>query len=70
MHIQHETRWRTINLAELRFGLTFGASVEELGEFLFRVVEHALAIIPSGSSASLCYRTLSFRCGLRCAARR
>jgi hypothetical protein len=39
MHIQHETSWPAIDLAELRFGLAFGASAEELAEFLSRDVD-------------------------------
>jgi hypothetical protein len=39
MHIQHQTPWPAIDLAELRFGLAFGASAEELAEFLSRDVE-------------------------------
>ena len=39
MHTQHETPWPAIDLAELRFGLAFGASAEELAEFLSRDVE-------------------------------
>jgi hypothetical protein len=39
MHIQHQTPWPPIDLAELRFGLAFGASAEELAEFLTRDVE-------------------------------
>jgi hypothetical protein len=39
MHIQHEQPWPAIDLAELRFGLAFGSSVEELADFLLRDVE-------------------------------
>jgi hypothetical protein len=39
MHIQHERPWPAIDVAELRFGLAFGASVEELADFLLRDVE-------------------------------
>ena len=36
---QHERPWPAIDEAELRFGLAFGASVEELADFLLRDVE-------------------------------
>jgi hypothetical protein len=39
MDIQHERPWPAIDVAELRFGLAFGASVEELADFLLRDVE-------------------------------
>ena len=39
MHIPQEKPWPTIDLAELRFGIAFGSSVEELAEFLERDVE-------------------------------
>jgi hypothetical protein len=39
MDIQHERPWPAIDVAELRFGLAFGASVEELADFLRRDVE-------------------------------
>jgi hypothetical protein len=47
MHIQHESPWPAIDLAELRFGLAFGSSVEDLAEFLLRDVEdvrHQVAV--------------------------
>src|SRR6516225_5011383 len=39
MHIPQERPWPTIDLAELRFGIAFGSSVEELADFLERDVE-------------------------------
>jgi len=39
MHIPQERPWPTIDLAELRFGIAFGSSVEELADFLQRDVE-------------------------------
>ena len=39
METQHERPWPAINLAELRFGLALGSSVEELAAFLLRDVE-------------------------------
>jgi hypothetical protein len=39
MHILRERPWPAIDLAELRFGIAFGSSVEELADFLQRDVE-------------------------------
>jgi len=39
MHILHKRPWPAIDLAELRFGIAFGSSVEELADFLQRDVE-------------------------------
>ena len=39
MNTQHERPWPAIDLAELRFGIAFGSSVEELADFLRRDVE-------------------------------
>ena len=39
MHILQDRPWPAIDLAELRFGIAFGSSVEELAEFLQRDVE-------------------------------
>jgi hypothetical protein len=39
VHIQEERPWLAINLAELRFGIAFGSSVEELADFLQRDME-------------------------------
>ena len=39
MHILQERPWPAIDLAELRFGIAFGSSVEELADFLQRDVE-------------------------------
>jgi hypothetical protein len=39
MHILQERPWPAIDLAELRFGIAFGSSVEELADFLQREVE-------------------------------
>ena len=39
MSAQHERPWPAIDLAELRYGLAFGASVEEIADFLQRDVE-------------------------------
>jgi hypothetical protein len=36
MHTQQERPWPAIDLAELRFGIAFGSSVEELADFLQR----------------------------------
>ena len=36
MHIPQERPWPTIDLAELRFGIAFGSSVEELADLLQR----------------------------------
>jgi hypothetical protein len=38
MHTQQRP-WPAIDLAELRFGIAFGSSVEELADFLQRDVE-------------------------------
>ena len=39
MHLQQQRPWPAIDLAELRFGIAFGSSVEELADFLQRDVE-------------------------------
>ena len=39
MYILQERPWPAIDLAELRFGIAFGSSVEELADFLQRDVE-------------------------------
>jgi hypothetical protein len=39
MNTQHERPWPAIDVAELRFGIAFGSSVEELADFLSRDVE-------------------------------
>ena len=39
MHTQQVRPWPAIDLAELRFGIAFGSSVEELADFLRRDVE-------------------------------
>jgi hypothetical protein len=39
MHILHERPWPAIDLVELRFGIAFGSSAEELADFLHRNVE-------------------------------
>jgi hypothetical protein len=39
MDTRHESPWPAIDLAELRFGLALGSSVEELADFLLRDVE-------------------------------
>jgi hypothetical protein len=39
MHTQPERPWPPIDLAELRFGIAFGSSVQELADFLRRDVE-------------------------------
>jgi hypothetical protein len=39
MHVQQERSWPTIDLAELRFAIAFGSTVEELPKFLQRDVE-------------------------------
>ena len=36
MHAKQERPWPAIDLAELRFGIAFGSSVEELADFLQR----------------------------------
>jgi hypothetical protein len=36
---QRESLWHAIDLAELRYGLAFGSSVEEIADFLHREVE-------------------------------
>jgi hypothetical protein len=35
---QNERPWHAIDLAELKYGLAFGASVEEMADFLHRAV--------------------------------
>jgi hypothetical protein len=47
MRAQHERPWPAIDLAELRYGLAFGSSVEEMADFLRRDVEdvrHQIAV--------------------------
>jgi hypothetical protein len=39
MHTQQARPWPATDLAELRFGIAFGSSVEELADFLQRDVE-------------------------------
>ena len=39
MHILQEMPWPASDLVELRFGIAFGSSVEELADFLQRDVE-------------------------------
>jgi hypothetical protein len=39
MHMLQERPWPAIDLAELRFGIAFGSSVEELADFLQRDLE-------------------------------
>jgi hypothetical protein len=39
MSTQQERPWPAIDLAELRYGLAFGSSVEEIADFLQRDVE-------------------------------
>jgi hypothetical protein len=39
MSAQHARPWPAIDLAELKFGLAFGSSVEEIADFLQRDVE-------------------------------
>jgi hypothetical protein len=39
MNTQHERAWPAIDLAELRYGLAFGSSIEEMADFLHRDIE-------------------------------
>ena len=39
MSTQHARPWPAIDVAELRFGLAFGSSVEEIADFLQRDVD-------------------------------
>ena len=39
MSTQHARPWPAIDVAELRYGLTFGFSVEEIADFLQRDVD-------------------------------
>ena len=39
VHTLQERPWQAIDLAELRFGIAFGSTVEELADFLERDVE-------------------------------
>jgi hypothetical protein len=39
MHILQERPWPAIDIAELRFGIAFGSTVEELADFLQRDVD-------------------------------
>jgi hypothetical protein len=39
MNTQHGRPWPAINLAELRYGLAFCSSVEEMADFLHRDIE-------------------------------
>jgi hypothetical protein len=38
MNTQHARPWPAIDVAELRYGLAFGSSVEEIADFLQRDV--------------------------------
>jgi hypothetical protein len=61
MSTQYERPWPAIDLAELRFGLAFGSSVEEIADFLRRDVddvrqkatieEQRASDVPTGSDA-------------------
>jgi hypothetical protein len=47
MNTQHEKPWPAIDVAELRYGLAFGSSVEEMADFLHRDVDdvrHKIAV--------------------------
>jgi hypothetical protein len=39
MNTQHARPWPAIDVAELRYGLAFGSSVEEIADFLQRDVD-------------------------------
>jgi hypothetical protein len=39
MNTQHARPWLAIEVAELRYGLAFGSSVEEIADFLQREVD-------------------------------
>jgi hypothetical protein len=39
MNSQHARPWPAIDVAELRYGLAFGSSVEEIADFLQRDVD-------------------------------
>ena len=39
MNTQHTRPWPAIDVAELRYGLAFGSSVEEIADFLQRDVD-------------------------------
>jgi hypothetical protein len=39
MNAHQPRRWPAIDLAELRYGIAFGSSVEEIADFLQRDVE-------------------------------
>jgi hypothetical protein len=39
MNAHHPRSWPAIDLAELRYGIAFGSSVEEIADFLQRDVE-------------------------------
>ena len=39
MNTQHARPWLAIDVAELRYGLAFGSSVEEIADFLQRDVD-------------------------------
>ena len=44
---RHERPWPALDLAELRYGLAFGSSVEEMADFLHRDVDdvrHKVAV--------------------------
>jgi hypothetical protein len=47
MNTQHIKPWPAIDVAELRYGLAFGSSVEEMADFLHRDVDdvrHKIAV--------------------------
>jgi hypothetical protein len=47
MNTQHVKPWPAIDVAELRYGLAFGSSVEEIADFLHRDVDdvrHKIAV--------------------------
>ena len=47
MNTQLEKPWPAIDVAELRYGLAFGSSVEEMADFLHRDVDdvrHKIAV--------------------------
>ena len=49
MSTQHERPWPAIDMAELRYGLAFGSSVEEMADFL-QSCPSAIAIAPLAAS--------------------
>jgi hypothetical protein len=46
MRTQHERPWPAIDLAELRYCLAFGSSVEEMADLLHRDVEDVRHKVP------------------------